>query len=965
MFDDLKENFFNMLTSRIFILLLVFIVAAIIMIRTIFDLQIVHGEEYLNDFQLKIRKEKSIPATRGNIYDRNGNLLAYNDLSYSVTIEDVYESGRGKNANLNTTIYQLIQLIERSGDKTTSDFRIILDQNNNYAFTTDDREDRHLRRFLADVYGKRRFDELEYKEQTATAEEVVEYLGGSSKFGIGETEKYEDEEGKEKDRFIVGKGYTKEEVLKIMTIRYDMSNNSFQKYIATTVATNISEKTVAVVMENSDTLRGVQITEDTVRKYVDSIYFAHIIGYTGKISQEELEAFRAVADSKQYDMNDTIGKLGIEQSQEHILQGNKGNEVVFVNNVGKVIETSDYIEPSAGNNVYLTLDKDLQIAMYHILEEKIASIIYTKLRDIKEYVPTDPPNAVDIVIPIYDVYYALINNSVISIDRLGQRSAGEFEKEVYDIFKARKAEIIEALLFELSEEKTPYNQLRQEYQIYQSLIVELLYQKGIISRDKLNTSDAMYRAWTIDEVISLNEYIHYCISMNWVDITKLVLHYQYSNADEIYQEILRFISEALSNNAEFDKRIFKFMIQGDLVKGRQLCHILLEQDAIQISAEEEEAFREGRISPYVFLRDRIVNLDITPAQLALDPYSGSIVITDVNTGDVLALVSYPSYDNNKMANGVDAVYYASLLNDQSKPMINYATQQRTAPGSTFKMVSATGALMEGIVSTNQTITCHGIFEAITPSPRCWIYPRSTHGAESLVNAIRDSCNVYFYEVGYQMGIVDGIYSSTFGVEVLGKYADMFGLRSPSGIEIDEATPHMATEDSVRAAIGQANSSYTTVALARYVTTVANNGICFDLTLLDKITDHGGNLLIENNALIRNTIPLADSEWSAIKQGMRRVVERKTYFDDLAVHVAGKTGTAQENLNRPSHALFVGYAPYEEPEIGIATRVAFGYSSDYAAQITREVVKYYYGLAERDDIITGTAIELEGGTAAVD
>jgi penicillin-binding protein 2 len=301
----------------------------------------------------------------------------------------------------------------------------------------------------------------------------------------------------------------------------------------------------------------------------------------------------------------------------------------------------------------------------------------------------------------------------------------------------------------------------------------------------------------------------------------------------------------------------------------------------------------------------------------------------------------------------------------SKPMINYATQQRTAPGSTFKIVTSVGALLEGIVNTNTTISCQGIFEAVAPPPRCWIFPRGIHGSLNLTSAIRDSCNVYFYEVGYQMGILDGNFSANEGIEVLGKYARMFGLDAPTGIEIDEATPLIATNDPVRAAIGQANSSYTTVSLARYITAVANSGNCFNLTLIDKITDRGGNLLYNNEAEIRNTITLADSEWSSIKLGMRRMVERKTYFDDLAVFVAGKTGTAQENINRPSHALFVGYAPYEEPEIGIAVRVAFGYSSDYAAQITRDVVKYYYGLAEREEIITGTATTLEGGTMAVD
>ncbi len=960
MINKIKENLLNMITSRLFFLFVLMAAISAVMVQRIFDLQIVHGEEYLDTFQLRIRKERTIPAARGNIYDRNGNLLAYNDLSYSVTIEDIFESGVSRNANLNEVIHQLIQLIERCGDKTVSGFKIILDSDGNYRFTVEDREDNQLKRFLADVFGERNYNDLEYEEQTATAEEVVNYLGGYDRFGIGG---YDGEESR--SNFVVGKGYSREEVLKIMTIRFDMNNNSYQKYIATTVATNVNEETVAVIMENSDVLGGVTIMEDTIRKYIDSVYFSQIIGYTGKTSQEELERLNVDYPDMQYDMNDTIGKLGIEQSQENILQGNKGQETVFVNNVGKVISTSDYVEPIAGNDVYLTIDKDLQEAVYHILEEKIASILYTKVKNIKEFTSDENTSSSSIVIPIYDVYFALINNNVIDIGHFGTPRARDNEIAVGEAFIVHQAEVMDVLKNELREVQTPYNALTLEYQVYQSFIADLLYSKGIIMRDRVDVQDATYKAWTTEEVISLREYIYYCISMNWIDITMLELDGQYSDSEEIYEEILRYITEELANNTEFDKKIYKYMIKDDLITGRQLCEILLEQNAIEVEEEEVIQFREGKISPYDFLMTRIAQLDITPAQLALDPYSGSVVITDVNTGDVLALVSYPSYDNNKMANGVDADYYSGLLNDLSKPMFNYATQQKTAPGSTFKMVSATAGLMEGLISPTDTCTCQGIFESITPSPRCWIYPRGRHGALNVSGGIGNSCNVFFYDLGYRMGVIDNIYSSDEGIAVLNKYSDMYGLSEVSGVEIEEYAPQMSDVDSVRSAIGQGNSNYTTTGLARYITTIANGGTCYDLTLIDKVTDHNGNVLIQHDAEVRNTVDMAHDEWQSIRQGMRQVVEKKVYFNDLSVNVAGKTGTAQENLSRANHALFVGYAPYENPEIGIATRVAFGYSSDYAAQITREVIKYYYGLAEPEEIITGVAGQLEGGTSVTD
>lgn len=165
---------------------------------------------------------------------------------------------------------------------------------------------------------------------------------------------------------------------------------------------------------------------------------------------------------------------------------------------------------------------------------------------------------------------------------------------------------------------------------------------------------------------------------------------------------------------------------------------------------------------------------------------------------------------------------------------------------------------------------------------------------------------------------------------------------------------------MRSAIGQGSNSYTTVALARYVATVANSGTCFNLTLLDKIAASDGTVIQEFEPAIRNNIDMPQEYWSAIQSGMRQVVQNKTYFSDLAVNVAGKTGTAEERQSRPSHALFTCYAPFEQPEIAIATRIPFGYSSDYAAQATRDIIKYYYGLAEEEELITGVADTPDGG-----
>ena len=960
MWEQFRENFINMITSRLLVLVLILFGMGGYLIYTIFQLQIVHGEEYYNNFQLSITKERTILPTRGNILDRNGNLLAYNELAYSVTIEDVYESGRDKNANLNATILKLVDMIEENGDQIISDFHIVLDSNNNYQFNVDGTQ---RLRFLADVYGYPTIDDDRFKEKekTATAAEVIDYLCGTSptsRYGIGDYKIKGDSSS-----FTPGYGYSKEEVLKLVTIRYAMSANSFQKYISTTVANNVSEKTVAVVMENADVLDGVDIAEGTIRKYNDSIYFAQIVGYTGRISQDELAELQAQDES--YDLNDTVGKSGIEASMETVLQGRKGSETVYVDNLGKVIETSDRIESVAGNDIYLTIDSDLQRVCYHILESRLAGILLDKIDNINEFKVPEGGAGGNIRIPIYDVYFACINNNIIDTSHFVSDHAGETEQLVQELYLDKKSRVFATLRQELEETCTPYENLTDEYKNYESYIVsDVLYERNIIMQSAVNRNDDIYIAWTKDEVISLNEYINYAIAQNWIDVSALDIDARYSDSVEIYRKILDYIFDYLDKDRDFDKRMYRYMINNDELTGKQICQILLEQNIVEIPEDEMRQFSSGAETAYVFMRNRIENLDITPAQLAIDPFSGSIVITDVNTGDVLALVSYPSYDNNKMANGVNAAYFARLQSDLSNPLYNYATQQRTAPGSTYKIVSSTAGLMEGVITTTDTITCVGVFDKISPSPQCWIAP-GAHGSLNVMGGIQHSCNWYFYEVGYRLGIVGDAFSNDAGLNKLAKAAEMYGLNDTSGVEIEENEPTVSDSDAVRSAIGHGTNNYTTVGLARYVTTVANGGTCYNLTLVDKIEDHNNNLITDNHAEVRNKIDMNDEYWNAIHTGMRRVVEGKSYFSSLDVNVAGKTGTAQESRNRANHALFISYAPYEDPEISVTVRVANGYTSDYSAQIARDVYEYYYGLKDEGEIITGTAGNLEGGTINAD
>jgi len=934
--------------------MIIMVVVSIIMVRRVFDLQIVHGEEYLDSFETTIKKEITIDGARGNIYDRNGNLLAYNELAHSVAISDTYESGIMKNYNLNTTIYKTIKIIESNHDKLSYDFKIKLDQYDNYVFTVDGTS---LLRFKADVYGYSSIDDMTVKQRNSTPKEIVDYLCGWTRFRIGEYSK-----NNNKDNFIPGNGYTKSEILKILNVRFDMNNNSYQKYIATTIANDVSEETVAIIMENNNILEGVTIEDGTVRKYVDAVYLSNIIGYTGKVSStEELDILHE--ESIDYTINDTVGKLGIEKSMEQYLRGKKGSETLYVNSVGKTTEVSDYVESVAGNDIYLTIDKDLQIAVYKILEQNLASILYTKIINDRDF-DTSAVSASKIMIPIYNVYIALIENNVIDIDHLSTVDAKDNEKKIYDAYLNKREYIFNKLRTELLETKTPYKSLTKEYQVYESYLVDRLYGAGIIDKSLVDTKDATYIAWTTDEEISANEYINYCISKNWINVDLLTLDSQYSDSNEVFNSIVDYIIESLSDDNSFDQKVYKYMIKNDDISGLTLCRALVEQGNVAMDAGACNALMNGTITAYSFMMERIKNIEITPAMLALDPCSASCVITDVNTGDVLALVSYPGFDNNKLANGVDPEYYAKLQADLSTPMINYATRHKTAPGSTFKMVSATAALMENVVSPYSTFTCNGLFDKIYPAAKCWAYP-SGHGSINVQQAIRHSCNVFFYEVGYHLGTTNGIYSDDLALSKLALYADSYGLTDLSGVEIEESSPTFSTEDGVRSCIGQGTNSYTTTQLSRYVTTIANNGTCYNLTLLDKVTDRSGNLLLDNSATVRNTIEMSSINWTMIHQGMKDVVDNNRYFQDFPMAVAGKTGTAEESRNRANHALFVCYAPYNNPEISVSTRLAFGYSSSYAAKTTRNVLEYYFNLTDDDELMSGEATALTNITTQTD
>ena len=952
MLEDIKESILNFITSRIFVLVVIFLAFFGIMMSRIFYLQIINGQNYADSFTMRIKREVSLPGTRGRIYDRNGQVLADNVLSYSVTMEDngTYKSAREKQSTLNRTVLKVIDIVESHGDNVIGDFGIVY-QNGSYTYT---QEGRALLRFKADVYGYSSIDDLKPEEYVATADEMIEYLCGKKKFWIS-PDLYTEEQIKE---YKVPTDLTPEQILKLVTIRYAISSNSFKRYVTTTVASDVSDATVAEILENQSNLQGVDIEQSSLRTYADSKYFANIIGYIGKPDQDELDALKE--QNEDYDANDLVGKAGLEQYMETELQGKKGQRTIYVDSVGNVLEVESETQPESGHDLYLTIDKDLQIAAYNILEQRLAGVLVSKIQNIKQYVPGAHSSAMSIVIPIYDVYYALIQNHIIDTSHFTADDATDLERSVQQRFDTQLDDAISRIMAQLqSDSPTAYCDLPSDMKNYMSYIVSDILMGGdqVLMKSAVNTEDATYIAWAKDETISLKEYLEYAISMNWVDVSGLDVKNSYMNSEEIYQVVVDYISSKLATDSNFHTMLYKYVILNDVVTGREVCLLLYDQGILEYDEETVGKLRSGAYSAYSFMMDKIKNLEITPGQLALEPCSAGCVITDPNTGDVLANVSYPGYDNNRLTNTMDSAYYAELNRDLAGPLYSRSTQERTAPGSTFKPISAVAGLEEGVIRSTDIIHATGVFTEAYGSPTCWIYNQyhGSHGNINMVDAIRVSCNYYFYEVGFRLGGGRSTgYSSDRALAALSKYAAMFGFDHTSGMELPESDPKISDSDGIRSAIGQGTHLYTVSQIARYVSTIANRGTVYDLTLLDKLTDSEGNTIEDYSASVYNNIDIADNSWNTIQEGMHQVAENTAAFKDLNLTIAGKTGTAQQSKSHPNHALFMGYAPYESPQIAIAIRIANGYTSANAASMAADIFSYYFDLTDKDELLNGSA-----------
>ena len=922
-FSKLKE----WLSSRMIPIALFYITLAGVLVFQMYRLQILDAKQVVEEEEFRLIRERQTDSTRGMIYDRNGRVLAYNELSYSVILED--SPLLNTNDKKNAMLYRLIRILEREEVELEPEFYIAQGESGILEYTV---EGTARLRFIKNALGKQSIDNLTKEESEMSAEELFALLRyGNKKFG---------------SMYGISDEYSVEDTLQIMSVRYAIFT-LWPKYSQITLATGVSDTLISALKENSAELPGVSVVMKTKRVYNYSEYFAHILGYTGKITEVELEEYNA--EEELFSATDVVGKTGLEKTFEDDLNGQKGIEQLTLDENYRIVNTEVISEPQAGNNLYLTIDAELQKAYYHLVEKELAKILLEQMTDELDY-GTKGESADDILIPVYEVYDALFSNNTLDVSRIfGENppeDADANELRVYQKFHNKYQTVLNRLDGYLAYgSKTTNAKVSEEMAEYLDYVYTKLTSAavGILPVSKIDKSDEVYLAYKNNKV-SLSDFLVHAINQNWIDFGKLGIETYYVT-DEIYRILQNEILDFLEEDAAFAKMLLRNMIFQKELSGKEVCLLLYDQAVFKYDEAKYKALSNGRISAYDFIREKIDSLEITPAQLALEPCGASLIVTDVNNGDVLAMVTYPSYDNNKLANKIDWEYYSKLLADKSNPLSSRVTNSKTTTGSTFKMITSFAGYGENELGLYEKIDDLGEFTKVDPSPKCWYYPRK-HGKIDVPQAILHSCNYFYFEVGYRMSEdINGKYSDSLGIAKLTKYAEKFGLGSKSGIEIAELEPQIANHDAVRAAIGYYHS-FTPSQIARYATTLGSSGNCYNLTLIDRIMDTKEQVLLENAASIDNKITeFTDAEWAQVHKGMYLVLNSSDstgrLYDGLGFEAAGKSGTAQVSDTKPSHVLFVSYAPYVNPEISVTVVIPNGYASGNAVDFGYIVYDYYY------------------------
>ena len=663
----------------------------IVLILQLFNLQIVHGQEYRETSNTRLTRESTLKAARGNILDSTGNKLVTSETSFSL---ELYKT-KIEDDVLNNTILKTINILKANKDEYIDNLPIAVNP---------------VRYTLSEESLKDWKTGLEIPEN-ATAQEAFDFL--KQKYNISNND---------------------EEAIKIMAVRYEITRTGYSNIKPVEIAKDISRESAVQIREQSNDLPGMTIATGSKVKYTSGNLASHILGQVGPITEEELKG-----QEDKYDLNDIIGKTGIEYIFEDYLKGTDGVKQIDMAVDGTVTEEYVSEEAVAGSDVVLTIDANLQKVAEEALKKNIEKI-----------------------------------------------ANGGF--------------------------------------------------------------------------------------------------YETSPAD-----------------------------------------------------------------------------------------AGAVVVMNVKTGEVLAMVSYPDYDPQLFVDGISQEQYDSYKEGDN--LVNRAISGVYSPGSTYKMVTATAGLESGAITTKTRINDTGVYPKFG-NPVCWYWStyRRGHGYLNVTQAIQKSCNYFFYETGYRTGI-----------ENIVKYAKYYGLGSKTGIELlGESTGTIARPEIVEergevwtpgytlsAAIGQGDNGFTPIQMAKYISTLANGGDSVDVTLIKSIIRPDGTEVSKEelesyvNERLGYTpeepenLDLKEENIDAILKGMKGVTESGgtaySTFANFDIEVAGKTGSAETGDDSVVHGWFVGFAPFDDPEIAVVVLIENAGSGGFTAETARDIMAEYFGMNANEVTEDMTAI----------
>lgn len=674
--------------------ILVYLIGIILIVQ-LFNLQVVHGESYREQSNTRLSRSSVIKAARGSILDRSGNELAGVKTENNI---EIYKTNISDD-ELNKSVLNLVELL------------------NKYQIGYDDTFPIKINPF----------------EFTISGDELTNW---KKKYKIAEDATAEESFYKFKNKYEITNDNV-EEIRKIISIRYIITTTGYSATKSITIATNVNEEVVAQISERNSDFPGVSISTNAARTYLAGNLAAHVIGYTGKIKEDEYNANKDI-----YNIDDIIGKTGIEYVFEKYLKGTDGEKQVEMSVDGTITGETVAKNAIAGSDIVLTIDSNLQKVTQDSLENCINKI----------------------------------------------RSGG----------------------------------FAQTY----------------------------------------------------------------------------------------------------------------------------------------------------------DAQGGAAVVMNVNTGEVLATASYPTFEPQWFVGGISQENWAYLRDDSRHPQLNKTIQSTYEPGSTFKMVTAIAGLETGAITTKERINDTGVYRKYNMEWKCWYYTsyHRGHGYQNVTQALQHSCNYFFYETGDRMGI-----------DNLSKYALHFGLGKKTGIELpNEKEGAVASKetyaklrnggrigpgDVLNASIGQGDNNFTPMQIAKYISSIANGGNVVKPTIVKSILNSDGSE-VSRDEITQYTneklgysdtddgITISQESVNVAKEGMRMAASEAggtayNIFKGFNQEVAGKTGSAEagkdKNGNDLVNAWFVCFAPYEKPEVAVVVMIENGGHGNYAAEVARDVLTQYFGMNESTEI----------------